>query len=60
MIWTIVGGIAIAVMLTLRRPVVIGIGSAVLFLYIASFVLDLTTFMRDVAYTAQWMKLGQS
>jgi hypothetical protein len=58
-IWTMVGGIAIAAMLTLRRPVVIGIGSAVLFLCIASFVLDLTAFMRDMVYTAQWMKLGQ-
>jgi hypothetical protein len=59
-IWTVLGGIAIAVMLTLRRPVAIGIGSAVLFLCIASFVLDLTAFMRDMVYTAQWMKFGQS
>ncbi|MFB2894871.1 hypothetical protein ACE1CI_18340 [Aerosakkonemataceae cyanobacterium BLCC-F50] len=58
-IWTVVGGIAIAIMLTLRRPAVIGIGSAVLFLCIASFVLDLSAFMRDMVYTAQWMKLGQ-
>lgn len=56
-IWTVVGGIAIAAMLTLRRPVAIGIGSAVLFLCIASFVLDLTAFMRDMVYTAQWMEL---
>lgn len=59
MIWTIVSGIAIAAMFTLRRPIVIGIGSAVLFLCIASFVLDLTAFMRDMVYTAQWMNLGQ-
>jgi hypothetical protein len=59
MIWTVVGGIAIATMFTLRRPVVIGIGSAVLLLCIASFVLDLITFMRDIVYTAQWMNLGQ-
>lgn len=58
-IWTVLGGIAIAAMLILRRPVVIGIGSAVLFLCIASFALDLTAFMRDMVYTAQWMKLGQ-
>jgi hypothetical protein len=56
-IWTVVGGMAITVMLTLRRPVVIGIGSVVLFLCIASFVLDLTAFMRDMIYTAQWMNL---
>ncbi len=59
MIWTVVGGIAIATMLTLRRPVVIGIGSAVLFLCITSFALDLTAFMRDMVYTAQWMNLRQ-
>lgn len=59
-IWTVLGGVAIAIMFTLRRPVVLGICSAVLFLCIASFVLDLTAFMRDMVYTAQWMKLGQS
>ncbi|UBF26157.1 hypothetical protein K9N68_32325 [Kovacikia minuta CCNUW1] len=47
-------------MLTLRRPVAIGIGSAILFLCIPSFVLDLTAFMRDMVYIAQWMKFGQS
>jgi hypothetical protein len=56
-IWTVVGGIAIATMLTLRRPVVIGICTAVLFLCVTSFVLDLTAFMRDMIYTAQWMEL---
>jgi hypothetical protein len=56
-IWTVLSGIAIAAMLTLRRPAAIGISSAVLFLCIASFVLDLTAFMRDMVYTAQWMEL---
>lgn len=56
-IWTVIGGMAISTMFTLRRPVVFGICSAVLFLCIASFVLDLTAFMRDMTYTAQWMNL---
>ncbi|GEM_PF-6626980 len=56
-IWTVISSIAIASMLTFRRPAVLGISSAVLFLCIASFVLDLTAFMRDIAYTAQWMEL---
>ncbi|XGV98683.1 MAG: hypothetical protein ACAF41_07030 [Leptolyngbya sp. BL-A-14] len=56
-IWTAIGGMTIAVMFSLRRPVVLGIGSAVVFLCMASFVLDLTAFMRDMVYTAQWMKL---
>jgi hypothetical protein len=56
-IWTVVGGIAIAIMFTLRRPVAFGICSAVLFLCITSFVLDLMAFMRDMVYTARWMEL---
>lgn len=58
-IWTVVGGTAIAIMLTFRRPVVSGICSAILFLCVASFVLDLTAFMRDMLYTAQWMEVGR-
>jgi hypothetical protein len=57
MIWTGISGVAIATMFTLHRPVVFGIGGAVLFLCVASFVLDLTAFMRDMVYTAQWMEL---
>ncbi|MCP6759958.1 MAG: hypothetical protein NHB32_14640 [Fischerella sp. CENA71] len=58
-IWTAVSGTAIVAMLTFRHPVMFGIGSAVLFLCAASFVLDLTAFMRDMVYTAQWMDLWQ-
>lgn len=57
-IWTVIGGAAIASLFTLRRPVVWGIAGAVLFLCVASFVLDLTAFMRDMVYTAQWMELN--
>lgn len=56
-IWTVISGTAIATMFAFRRPVVFGIGSAVLFLCAASFVLDLTAFMRDMLYTAQCMEL---
>jgi hypothetical protein len=58
-IWTVVGGTAIAAMFAFRRPVMFGVGSAVLFLCIASFALDLTAFMRDMLYTARWIELGQ-
>jgi hypothetical protein len=58
-IWTVISGVAIAFMIALRRPVMMGISSAVLFLCISSFVLDLTAFMRDMVYTAQWINLGQ-
>lgn len=56
-IWTVVGGVAIATMVSFRQPVVLGVCSAVLFLSLASFVLDLTAFMRDMTYTAQWINL---
>ncbi|BCL38224.1 hypothetical protein [Nostoc sp. MS1] len=56
-IWAVISSIALAAMLTYRRPVVLGICSAVLFLCAASFVLDLTAFMRDLVYAAQWMEM---
>lgn len=59
LIWAALGGTAIAIMLTLRRPVVLGIGGAVLFLCVASFVLDLAAFMRDMLYAADWMELSR-
>ncbi len=58
-IWTVVSTVAIAAISIWRRPVVIGISGAVLFLCVASFVLDLTAFMRDMVYTARWMELEQ-
>lgn len=56
-IWATVGAIATTAMLTLRRPVVLGICTAILFLCAASFALDLAAFMRDMVYTAQWIEM---
>lgn len=56
-VWGIVGGAAIAAMLTYRRPAVLGICTAILLLCAASFVLDLTAFMRDLVYAARWIEL---
>lgn len=58
-IWTVMGGTAIATMLTFRRPVMSGICTAVLFLCAVSFVLDLTAFMRDMLYVAHWSEVKQ-
>lgn len=53
-IWGVVAAVAGVVMAVVRGTVANGIGLAVLTLCAASFVLDLTAFLRDLRYAAGW------